>query len=213
MKTWMKVKEETKEPGIIQTFDMEKFFDKESLLDTMYTLKTKAKIDNKDYRLWYKLNENTRIRVKTSVGESEANLIVNSLGQGSFGAALASSINIGCAIKDTFHDTSSTNIGTLSLNTVVMQDDIAKMNDNLGQARLGCNKIYNTLMRKQLSVNHDKCKYLIIGPKKFRDNTLKELEKEPMTMGGLVINHAVSEKYLGAWVSELGCKQSIAKEP
>ena len=30
-----------------------------------------------------------------------------------------------------------------------------------------------------------------------------------MTMGGLVIKHAVSEKYLGDWVNELGCKQSI----
>jgi hypothetical protein len=143
------------------------------------------------------------------VGESDAKLVKNSLGQGSFGAALASSINIGCAIQDTFHETSSTNIGTLSLNAVVMQDDIAKMNDNLKQARVGCNKIHNTLMRKQLSVNHDKCKYLIVGPKKFRENTLKELEKEPMTMGGLVIKHAGSEKYLGDWVNELGCKQSI----
>ena len=79
----------------------------------------------------------------------------------------------------------------------------------LRQARVGCNKIHNTLMRKQLSVNHDKCKYLIVGPKKFRENTLKELEKEPMTMGGLVIKHAGSEKYLGDWVNELGCKQSI----
>ena len=52
---------------------MEKFFDKESLLDTMYTLKTKADVDNKDYRLWYKLNENTRIRVKTSVGNQMPN--------------------------------------------------------------------------------------------------------------------------------------------
>ena len=83
MKTWMKFKEGTKEAGIIQTFDME-FFDKESLVDTMFTLKTKADIDNKDYRLWYKLNENTRIRVRTSVGESDSKLIKNSLGQGSF---------------------------------------------------------------------------------------------------------------------------------
>jgi hypothetical protein len=49
MNTWMKLKEGTKEAGIIQTFYMEKFSDKESLLDTMYTLKTKADIDNKDY--------------------------------------------------------------------------------------------------------------------------------------------------------------------
>jgi hypothetical protein len=30
-----------------------------------------------------------------------------------------------------------------------------------------------------------------------------------MTMGGLVIKHAGSEKYLGDWVNELGCKHSI----
>ena len=65
------------------------------------------------------------------------------------------------------------------------------------------------LMRKQLSVNHDKCKYMIMGTKKFREETLNELEREPMTMGGVVIDHAVSEKYLGDWVNELGCRQSI----
>ena len=209
LKTWMKLKESSKAVGIIQTFDMEKFFDKESLLDTMVTLKNKAGIDNKDYRMWFKLNEDTRISVRTSVGESESKLIKNSLGQGSFGAALASSLNIGCAIQDTFRETSSTNIGTLPLNAVVMQDDIAKLNDNLGQARDGCKKIYNTLMRKQLSVNHDKCKYLIVGPKKFRQDTLKELETQPMCMGGVVIKHAANEKYLGDWVNELGCKESI----
>ena len=136
----MKLKEETKEGGVIQTFDMDKIFNKESLLDTMFTLKTKAGIDNKDYRLWFKLNEDTRISGRTSVGESDSKLIKNSLGQGSFGAALASSLNIGCAIQDTFQETCSTNIGTLPLNAVVMQDDIAKVNDNLKQARDGCEK-------------------------------------------------------------------------
>ena len=67
------------------------------------------------------MNEDTRISVRTSVGESESKLIKNSLGQGSFGAALASSLNIGCAIKDTFGEMSSTYIGTLPLNAVVMQ--------------------------------------------------------------------------------------------
>ena len=33
LKTWMKMKEERKENGIFQVFDMKKFFDKESLLD------------------------------------------------------------------------------------------------------------------------------------------------------------------------------------
>ena len=161
---------------------MEKFFDKESLLDTMVTLKKKADINNKDYRLWYKLNEDTRISVRTSVGESESKLIKNSLGQGSFGAALASSLNIGCAIKDTFGEASSTHIGTLPLNAVVMQDDIAKLNDNLEQARDGCDKILNTLMRKQLSVNHDKCKYL--GAQKIQRKHSERAGKGPLENGG-----------------------------
>ena len=102
MKTWMKLKEGSKEGGIIQTFDMEKFFDNESILDTMFTFKTKADIDSKDYRLWFKLNEDTRISVRTSVGESDSKLIKNSLGQGLFGAVPASSLNIACAIQDIF---------------------------------------------------------------------------------------------------------------
>jgi hypothetical protein len=39
------------------SYSTPRIFDKESLLDTMFTLKTKADINNKDYRLWYKLNE------------------------------------------------------------------------------------------------------------------------------------------------------------
>ena len=37
LKTWMLMKEERKDNGNFQTFDIEKFFDKESLLDTMYS--------------------------------------------------------------------------------------------------------------------------------------------------------------------------------
>ena len=88
LKTWMLNKESKKENGIFQVFDMENFFDKESLLDAMYTLRNKADICNKSYRLWYRLNEKARISVRTSVGESESKEIADSLGQGSFGAAL-----------------------------------------------------------------------------------------------------------------------------
>ena len=52
IKTWMKMKEETKQNGIFQVFDMSKNFDKESLIDTLYTLHTKAGICDKDYRIW-----------------------------------------------------------------------------------------------------------------------------------------------------------------
>ena len=73
------MKEERKENGIFQVFDMTKFFDRESLLDCMSTLKEKAKIDNKTYHLRYMLNEDTRISVKTSVGQSRSKVIKDSV--------------------------------------------------------------------------------------------------------------------------------------
>ena len=81
---------------------MAKFFYKESLLDCMDTLKKKVNIDAKFYKMLYKLNANTKISVKTSVGESKTAPIKDILGQGSFAAILASSLNIGNAIADKF---------------------------------------------------------------------------------------------------------------
>ena len=51
-------------------------------------------------RVWFKLNCKTLISVVTSIGETDAARIFDSIGQGSFGAALASSLNIGTAIYD-----------------------------------------------------------------------------------------------------------------
>ena len=209
LKTWMKQKEQQKESGIFNVFDMSKFFDKESLLDCMNVLNTYAKISNKSYRLWYKLNEGTRISVKTSVGETDKATIFDSIGQGSVGAALVSALNIGVAIKETFTDQYTASIGQLSLNTLIFQDDISKMNDDIEQAREGCHKIDRTLKSKLLSANYDKSKFLIIGKEKFRKNTLKTLEKDPLQMGGVKIEHSEQEQYLGDWIHEKGCKESI----
>ena len=68
---------------------MEKFFGKESLIDTLNALYIEGNITDKDYRMWFKLNGKTRIFVVTSVGESDAARIFDSIGQGIFGTALA----------------------------------------------------------------------------------------------------------------------------
>ena len=210
LKTWMSWKEQKKENGIFQVFDMEKFFDKESLLDIMYTLDKKACISNKAYRLWYGLNEDAKISVKTSVGESKSKNVKDSVGQGMFGAALASSLNIGCAVDDTFEDIASSSIGFVNVNSQILQDDISKMNDNLSQARIGCSKIDETLKRKQLSVNYDKSKFVILGSDKYRKEILNQIEKEPMMMGNVVIGHSEKEKYLGDIIHEKGIVESIS---
>ena len=161
LKTWMKQIEEKDSDGIVSLYDMSKFFDKESLLDCMDTLNKKAKIDAKSYRMLYKLNENTKISVKTSVGESKTAPIKDSVGQGSFAAALISSLNIGSAIADKFQGESTANIGLLELICLILQDDIMKMSNTVEQARDGSQKIDELLKQKLLSLNYDKSKYIL----------------------------------------------------
>ena len=84
------------------------------------------------------------------------------------------------------------------------------MNDSLQQARDGCNKIDETLKRKQLSVNYDKSKYLIIGSEKYRKEVLDEVKEKPMMMGNVEIGHSEKEKYLGDYIHEKGIAESIS---
>ena len=56
---------------------------------SLLTHQTKRqKIDYKCYKIWYKLNENARISVKTSVVESKSKIVKDSIGQGQLGASL-----------------------------------------------------------------------------------------------------------------------------
>ena len=97
----------------------------------LYTIYTEGNISDKDHRMWYKLNCKSGISVLTTVGETDAKRI---FGQGSFGAALASSLNIGCAIYDVTMCEFITDLGPMSLNCLIFQDDIVKMNESLENA-------------------------------------------------------------------------------
>ena len=227
LKTWMKQLEQTKSPGIFQTFDMSKFFDKESLLDCMYTLNKVANIDNKSYRIWYKINESTRIRVQTSVGLSGEHNIEDSVGQGQVGAALVSSLNIGHGVYEIFKDNFTAKIGNdieiyndasntthivpgVSLNSIIFQDDIGKLNNKVDEAREACLLIDELLKRKQLSVNYDKSKFLTFGNKNQREELKSTIKQNPLKMGNSYMGNSIMEKYLGDFIHESGCAMSIS---
>ena len=78
---------------ILTMVDIRKFFDKQNLIDAMNTLH-RAQVPKKCYRVWYKLNENTTIQVKTGAGLSVRGLAGPVSGQGGGGAALASALNL-----------------------------------------------------------------------------------------------------------------------
>ena len=83
--------------------------------------------------MWYKLDYKIRISVLTLVGETDAEAIFNSIGQESFGASLASFLNIGCAIFYTTKNEFITDLGPMPLKWISFQDDIARMNSTLYQ--------------------------------------------------------------------------------
>ena len=95
---------------------------------------TKGKISMSDYRMWFHLNNKTKISILTQLGETDRATIMNGIRQGSFAAAV-SSLNIGCAVDGITRGICSANIGKIELNSLIFQDDIAKMNRTLEDAR------------------------------------------------------------------------------
>ena len=67
-------------------------------------------------------------------GETDGATIMNGIGQVSFAGALASSLNIGCGVKQITSGVCSANIGELELNSLIFQYDIAKMNRTMEDA-------------------------------------------------------------------------------
>ena len=66
---------------VINFYDLSKYFDKEMIEDAEITC-WRRKADIKAIRLWHKLNENTKIRVKTGAGLSDHGEVGAVLGQG-----------------------------------------------------------------------------------------------------------------------------------
>ena len=63
--------------------------------------------------------------------------MINSIGQDNFAAALVSPSNIGCAVDEITKGVVTSKIGKMELNSLIFQDDIAKMNFTLEDARKG----------------------------------------------------------------------------
>ena len=69
------------------------------------------------------LNKNAKISVRTSVGESDFITITNSLGHGNLGSALATSLNIGSSVEDTFKGDPSTSLRFIDLVSLILWDE------------------------------------------------------------------------------------------
>ena len=173
---------------------------------------TEGKLSEKDYRMWFMLNNMTRISILTPVGETDNTTIMNGIGQGSFAGALASSNNIGTSVYDITKEEVSANIANMPLNCLIFQERYRKDEpDTRGCMKRSREDIGRIVESKQLKANVSKSKFVEIGSKKSRKKCLKRAEKNPIKMGDLILENSTAEKYLGDKIHEDGTAARITK--
>ena len=168
--------------------------------------------DKKAVRCWYKLNETTKIRVKTGAGLSgfcEAGALV---GQGTLGGALISQGVLDEGIKNQFlpGDRDEMNYGDVPLAPMIFQDDVIHLAGGISEARLANIKIDRVVKRLNLRLNQDKTTCLIMGSRKQMLDLSTVLDSDPLYCGNFQTDRKPTLKWLGQTLSSGGLSESVA---
>ena len=209
VKSMIALKKLKKEGLILGMRDIQKFFDKESLVDTCTSL-ARANVKTKRLRTWWKLNSRARLSVLTGVGESETGEAEQLVGQGSSGASLASQLNLDMGINDYFRSSKDEECyGEVRLQPLTFQDDEISMTSEVRLARAQAIKLHFLMLEKGLQIHPVKSGFLAIGPKQFKEEVTKETEEDPIMFGDIPLKEKKQEKYLGDILDERGLAASV----
>ena len=197
---------------VMKFFDISKFFDKETIEDAILTCKKRG-ADPKAVRLWYKLNQHTKIRVKTGSGTSNYTDVGAVLGQGTLGGALISQAVLDEGVMAHFPPGGPLQLdyGSVPMAPVMFQDDLADCSDSLNKARESNRKVDFLTKQLCLTLNRDKSVYILLGSKKQKEETSRQLEKEPLMCGQFVMKEAKISKWLGQYLSSEGLSSSVSE--
>ena len=178
------IKAEKDGEGIIfAAADIIKFFDKEDIFDVMGELYN-SEVNPKLCRLWYKLNEETVIKVKTATGMSEEGRAGPCVGQGSGGGALSSQLSLDRGIEDYFKGSNDEYYyGSVRCQGVIYQDDTGRASRSVIQAQAGNTKLNAVFRDKGVEAHRDKSSFIVCGSKKYKDNVIAELKLTPLKFG------------------------------
>ena len=136
----------------------------------------KINIHGKLYRLLFKLNEDTCIRVNTPLGMSEERRAGEIVGQGTVEGAVMSAINLDNGCRDFFQNSEEEVVfGEVKLGPILFQDDIARLSLTVSGAQAGNDKMEGVVERKLMNFNLEKSCYIVIGRKKRRLEIMKQL--------------------------------------
>ena len=166
---------------IINFYDLSQYFDKEMIEDAVLTC-IKRKADPKAIRLWYKLNERTKIKARTGAGMSRWAEVGAVVGQGMLGGALVSQAVLDDGVMENFSpgkEDGQWNCGSVPMNPIMFQDDLCNGNENIDSARCCSTAKMDFLIRQRnLRLNEEKSVYLIMGSKRQSQLGIKRKSSE-----------------------------------
>ena len=197
-------------PLFLQLYDISKYFDQEILRDAMDSLFS-AGVTGKLYRLWFMLNRDSQIRVKTGFGITDTAATGENVAQGSIGGGIISSLNLDKTFGAHFNGSDSEiSYGTGRLSPLLYQDDAAKFSTGLAEAQKSNILIGQAMKMKQLNLNVDKCATIIFGKKKKVEKIRHFIEEnKSLTINGLDVKIKNEEKYLGDYFHCGGLAKSV----
>ena len=170
LKSFVNLAEKNNVAVAITLLDLVKYFDKENLLDVLNEL-YKAKVKGKVYKLVHEMNKDTKITVRTSVGESNKREVNNSVSQGSIDGGILSSNNLSKGIDD-FFTSSECEVSFVEVPLLPQsyQDDVCRMSLDLLSTQLGLDRFQALADSKILSFNLLKSCVVIMGKEKKEKN-------------------------------------------
>ena len=195
---------------VLQSYDVSKKFDKEMIQDAVLTC-LKRGADKKAIRLWYKLNDQTRIQVRTVAGMSKFGNVGAIVGQGMLGGALVSQAVLDEGVTEHLAPGNSLQMdyGEVPMAPLLWLDDIINTAGGLDEARQ-INVLINKVMKQRgLALNEDKSAIIIMGSKKQKLQASTELEKDPLLCGHFVTKEKQNDKWLGQILSSGGLASCV----
>ena len=197
-------------PLLITALDISKYFDKHVLLEAQEVI-AQAQIDNKCYRLLYKLNSNTTVQVKTPVGTTDLAVTGENLAQGSKSAGIICSLSLSTGMEKYFHNQNSqypVYYGEIKVSSLLYQNDSFELSSSVEGARDSVFRFQKLMESKRLQINLDKSAVMIMGKKKVVDQIREEINKNPVTYNNVKLKEKKEDKWLGDVVSVAGNKAS-----
>ena len=205
LKTTMAKKEMNNDGVLFLVIDFVSFFDREDIFDCLETLDT-INVNKKAKKMWYLLNKDTKIQVKTAHGMTEEGDVGDCLGQGTAGAGLISAANLDQGLQKYFNESYTEDpnetsdvmkYGQVRLQPVAYQDDVGSLCDTVKMARKHAEKLTEMTKEKVLEAHPDKSGIILLGSEKFRRKTEKELKENPIFLTNFKLEILQSTKYLG----------------